>query len=86
MKRREARYVHVAAESAAVAVGDRVSAGDVLCASGAVGFCPEPHLHIELHLDGAKDAPSVPFSLRRRRGPPAVPAAGEWWEPPAPAA
>ena len=75
-------YVHVARDSAEVRAGDRVRAGDVLCRSGAVGFCPEPHLHLELHLSDAKDAPSVPFCLRRQGAPPAVPKAGEWWDPP----
>ena len=74
-------YVHVARGSSVVAVGDRVASGDKLCESGAAGFCPEPHLHLEMHLDDAKDAPSVPFRLRRRGGAPARPRAGEWWEP-----
>ena len=74
-------YVHVARGSSVVAVGDRVASGDKLCESGAAGFCPEPHLHLEMHLDDAKDAPSVPFRLRRRGGAPARPRAGEFWEP-----
>ena len=32
----------------------------MLCRSGAAGFCPEPHLHIQAHLvaDAAAAAPS----------------------------
>ncbi|KAJ1453674.1 hypothetical protein M885DRAFT_567284 [Pelagophyceae sp. CCMP2097] len=74
-------YVHVRADSALVSVGDRVSAGQQLCESGDVGFCPEPHLHIEMHLSTDADAPSVPFALRRRDGSHAVPEAGQWWTP-----
>ena len=38
-------YVHIQAHSARVRVGDRVRKGQVICASGSVGFSPEPHLH-----------------------------------------
>jgi len=38
-------YVHVAAKSAIVAVGDVVRRGQKICESGSVGFSPEPHLH-----------------------------------------
>ena len=41
--------MHIARGSCRVRVGERVAAGQVICASGDVGFCPEPHLHIELH-------------------------------------
>lgn len=54
-------YVHIAPGSAKVAVGDTVAAGEVLCTSGDVGFCPVPHLHIQAHRSRDKDAPTVPF-------------------------
>jgi murein DD-endopeptidase MepM/ murein hydrolase activator NlpD len=34
--------------SATVKVGDRVQEGQVICLSGDVGFCPTPHLHIQV--------------------------------------
>jgi murein DD-endopeptidase MepM/ murein hydrolase activator NlpD len=37
-------YVHI--QSAAVTVGDRVVAGQVIGTSGSAGFSPEPHLHL----------------------------------------
>ncbi|KAJ8612120.1 hypothetical protein CTAYLR_002421 [Chrysophaeum taylorii] len=79
-----AEYVHVAPNSEVVRVGDRVAEGQPICGSGDVGFCPEPHLHLELHLDRAEAAPSVPFALRRLDGTSAVPRAGEWWAAPPP--
>ena len=61
-------YVHIAAKSARVKVGDRVRIGDVLCLSGSVGFCPTPHLHIQCHTSTAADAPTVPFEIRHSGG------------------
>ena len=46
---RFAEYVHIRGGSAVVAVGQRVVAGQQLCESGDVGFCPTPHLHLQLH-------------------------------------
>lgn len=54
-----AEYVHVAHRSHRVRQGERVQEGQPICASGDVGFCPEPHLHIELHLDSKPSSPSV---------------------------
>jgi murein DD-endopeptidase MepM/ murein hydrolase activator NlpD len=59
-----AEYVHTAAGSARVAVGDAVAAGQHIADSGDVGFCPEPHLHLQLHASGATDAPTLRFALR----------------------
>lgn len=61
-------YVHIAAGSAAVRVGDRVEAGQVLCVSGDVGFCPAPHLHIEAHASAEPGAASIPMGWRDSRG------------------
>lgn len=58
-----AEYVHVATNSANVRVGERVKTGQVICRSGSVGFCPSPHLHLQLHKSRAKDAPTVPFAF-----------------------
>jgi hypothetical protein len=54
-------YVHIEAGSAAVAVGARVVRGQLLCRSGAVGFCPEPHLHVQAHLSAADSAMTIPL-------------------------
>jgi len=42
-------YVHIKAHSARVKEGDKVLRGDVVCETGDVGFCPRPHLHIQMH-------------------------------------
>ena len=55
-------YVHVKKDSFRVQLGDRVRKGDVLCESGAVGFCPEPHLHFEIHRSREPGADSVPIT------------------------
>lgn len=44
-------YLHIALGSFRVAVGDNVSAGQILCESGESGFAPEAHLHIEAHSE-----------------------------------
>lgn len=56
-------YVHIKANSSKVKPGDRVSRGQVLCESGDVGFCPVPHLHIQLHLSQEPSAPTIKFAL-----------------------
>ena len=72
-----AEYVHI--RSSLCKVGDRVRKGDVIGATGAVGFCPEPHLHLEVHASAEKDAPSVPLRFRGVSGVEWAPRAGEWW-------
>ncbi|CAK9017179.1 unnamed protein product, partial [Durusdinium trenchii] len=57
-----AEYVHI--QSAAVPLGAAVTRGQRIASSGAVGFCPTAHLHVELHLSDALEAPSVPFGFR----------------------
>lgn len=54
-------YVHVKRGSVLVAVGQSVTAGQVLCLSGDVGFCPTPHLHLQVHDSEDDNAPTVPF-------------------------
>lgn len=56
-----AEYVHVQKDSFSVSVGDTVVAGQVLCLSGNSGFCPEPHLHFEVHRDNVAGSQSVPI-------------------------
>ena len=52
-------YVHIHHEGIRVKQGDSVRVGDMLCFSGESGFCPEPHLHIEIHQDDSDQAPSI---------------------------
>ena len=56
--------MHIKPDSACVAVGAEVEAGQVICESGAVGFAPEPHVHVEVHDANDPMGPSVPFMLR----------------------
>lgn len=74
-----AEYVHIQAGSALVAVGDRVSEGQELCSSGDAGFCPSPHLHVQVQEDEADNSPTVLFALLDGEGKPYFPAAGKWY-------
>ena len=56
-------YVHILHTGVCVAVGQVVEAGDVIGKSGEAGFCPEPHLHIQIQHSIADDAPSVPITF-----------------------
>ena len=71
----------VQAESAVVAVGDRVYAGQLLCLSGDAGFCPVPHLHIEAHTSREPGAPSIPLCWQNEEGDSIIPKAGERYGP-----
>jgi murein DD-endopeptidase MepM/ murein hydrolase activator NlpD len=42
-------FVHLKKDSFRVGVGSSVKKGHVVAESGDVGFCPEPHLHMEIH-------------------------------------
>jgi hypothetical protein len=74
-----AEYVHIHTGSALVAVGTRVAAGQPLCASGSVGFSPEPHLHLQMHSSDTAEAPTILFALRDANGEAYVPEAGRWY-------
>jgi hypothetical protein len=50
-------YVHV--QSVCCTKGDRVAKGEVIGASGTVGFSPEPHLHFAAYRSMDADAPTV---------------------------
>lgn len=56
-------YVHISKDGVVVSVGDEVETGQVICLSGDAGFCPEPHLHMQVQRSRALDAPSVPIFL-----------------------
>jgi urea transporter len=55
---------HFKRESIVVAAGQRVSAGQLLGACGNSGRSPLPHLHLQMQLDPAVGAATVPFCLR----------------------
>jgi murein DD-endopeptidase MepM/ murein hydrolase activator NlpD len=58
-----ADYVHIMPKSSRVKVGQRVCVGETLCLSGTIGFCPEPHLHFEIHRNDHLRGPSVLFEF-----------------------
>ena len=62
-----------------MAPGDRVSAGQPLCESGDAGFCPTPHLHLQLQEGEEDSAPTVLFALLDHEGNPYFPVAGKWY-------
>jgi murein DD-endopeptidase MepM/ murein hydrolase activator NlpD len=77
-------YVHVQAGSACVEAGDRVTTGETLCLSGDVGFCPRPHLHIQMHESSDPCAPTVKFAFLRGDGSGGghyFPEAGRFYDP-----
>mmetsp|Transcript_27374 Transcript_27374/g.71788 ORF Transcript_27374/g.71788 Transcript_27374/m.71788 type:complete len:379 (+) Transcript_27374:184-1320(+) len=73
-------YVHIRRGSCPLRPGDIVRAGDKICESGDVGFCPTPHLHLQMHVSAAKDAPTIRFALRDSSGVASFPQAGRWYE------
>eukprot|EP00941_MAST-03F_sp_MAST-3F-sp1_P002713 g2713.t1 len=67
-EKRIVEYVHIKTDSVLVTPGDRVVAGQKICESGDVGFCPEPHLHLQMHLSAEPKAPTIPFAVRCCKG------------------
>jgi murein DD-endopeptidase MepM/ murein hydrolase activator NlpD len=57
-------YVHISSEGIFVSEGDVVCAGQVICLSGEAGFCPEPHLHLQVQRSRDVGAPSVPLTWK----------------------
>lgn len=74
-----AEYVHILAGSALVKPGDHVTAGQPLCLSGGAGFCPTPHLHLQLQEGEGDTAPTVYFAFLDFEGNPYFPVAGKWY-------
>lgn len=74
-----AEYVHILAGTALVNPGDQVTAGQPLCLSGGAGFCPTPHLHLQLQEGEGDTAPTVQFALLDCEGNPYFPVAGKWY-------
>jgi len=80
-----AEYVHIRHSSSRVRVGQRVEAGQVLCESGDVGFCPTPHLHFTVYASDASNADTIPFAFADKMSAsapsaPFVPVAGCWYD------
>ncbi|CAN0115950.1 unnamed protein product [Ectocarpus sp. 8 AP-2014] len=76
-----AEYIHILAGSALVNPGDRVEAGQPLCLSGGAGFCPTPHLHLQLQEGEGDTAPTVQFAMLDCEGNSYFPVAGKWYGP-----
>jgi len=72
-------YVHIKQGSSTVQVGDVVTEGQKICESGDVGFCPEPHLHFQMHLSQDEDAPTLKFALKAQDGSSYFPEAGKYY-------
>tara|TARA_R110002020_G_scaffold152794_8_gene331372 strand:- start:72593 stop:72901 length:309 start_codon:yes stop_codon:yes gene_type:complete len=53
------RYAHMVEGSSPLAVGDRVSVGDLVGQVGNTGISTGPHLHFEILLDGV--TPTDPY-------------------------
>jgi hypothetical protein len=69
-------YVHIKANSAKFKTGDSVKKGDIICESGDIGFCPTPHVHLQV-TDSAHDkAKTIPFAFIRSDNSKFIPIAG----------
>jgi len=62
-----AEYVHVKKDTFTAKVGDTVTRGQIICLSGNAGFCPEPHLHFELHSSPDPGNASIPITYKGER-------------------
>uniref|UniRef100_A0A0A9WM59 Putative metalloprotease yebA n=1 Tax=Lygus hesperus TaxID=30085 RepID=A0A0A9WM59_LYGHE len=60
-------YVHLQPRTICVHKGQRIHRGDIVGYSGASGFTPEPHVHMQVTVSADKSAPTIPFVLRSRR-------------------
>jgi murein DD-endopeptidase MepM/ murein hydrolase activator NlpD len=65
-------YLHIGS-NVPVDVGERVSEGQVIAFSSDNGFAPEPHLHIEAHMENDDASLLIAFKGENR---PFVPTAG----------
>lgn len=72
-------YVHINTNSSKVKVGDQVTVGQVICESGNVGFCPEPHLHLQVQTTSDNKAATIKFKIECPCGDNYVPEAGRWY-------
>ncbi len=54
-------YVHLSPDSITVQSGQKVDKGDIIAYSGAAGFCPDAHVHLQVSNSGADSAFTIPF-------------------------
>jgi hypothetical protein len=72
-------YVHI--QKSLVKAGDRVTKGQVIGASGNVGFSPEPHLHFSAFRSGDPEAPTVRVRFQSTEDDKGfLPEAGNWYD------
>jgi murein DD-endopeptidase MepM/ murein hydrolase activator NlpD len=72
-------YVHIKKDSFTVKVGDYIKKGQIICESGDVGFCPEPHLHLQVHNTDSTDSPTINFFLLDSDNNPFIPKCGNYY-------
>eukprot|EP00976_Prorocentrum_cordatum_P076348 1182268-Prorocentrum_minimum.AAC.4 len=51
-----------------------------VCETGDVGFCPEPHLHMQMHTSRAPEAPTIKFALTAADGSSYFPEANKYYD------
>ena len=68
-------YAHLGPESVRVRVGQRVSAGQALGASGNTGFSTGPHLHFAVQVNRGMELVSIPFRMASDAGSVPIPGA-----------
>jgi len=69
-------FTHIEINSCVVQVGDAVKKGHLLCRSGSVGFCPEPHLHFAAYRTSNATV-HVKFEWRRKSS--IILFSKQWW-------
>jgi murein DD-endopeptidase MepM/ murein hydrolase activator NlpD len=75
----QASYLHIKKDGSRVAVGDRVSQGQVIAASGHVGNSMLPHLHF--HVTDAERTSTLPISFSDVGRDLGVPRMFKWYKP-----
>lgn len=61
-------YAHLLLESATIAPGQKIAAGQKIALSGATGFATGPHLHFVVQVNNNMQLQSVPFKFKYRNG------------------
>lgn len=72
-----ALYGHILLGTAAVSVGDKITAGTTLARSGSSGYSSGPHLHFVIHRNSDFKMRSVSFQFVSNRNQRFVPIAGQ---------
>jgi murein DD-endopeptidase MepM/ murein hydrolase activator NlpD len=71
-------YLHIRKDGARVAVGDKVTQGQVIAASGHVGNSMLPHLHF--HIVDAEDKGTIPISFSDVKEDRGIPRMFKWYK------